>query len=193
MYCVTASLIMFFCVGMLLLGAVPTAKAGTTTYNVDITGFSTDPNLSIVGTITYDTTLQSITTSSLSIHDPAVIATLPSLPTILNPSDFQWNATPTALIFVTQAPTSSVGDVVWGDLSGFGFGLFAGHDQITVTETPPPSGANSIPISLNDGQGIVIGTTSATPEPSSYVMAITGFCLAGGFMAVRRRLTKSPI
>ena len=57
----------------LLFGAVPTANGGdiTYTYNVDITGWP-DPNLSVRGTITYDTTLQSITTSSLSLYDPTL-------------------------------------------------------------------------------------------------------------------------
>src|SRR6266567_9331381 len=61
----------------------------TIVYNVNLTGFTEggpsspiDPDLSVVGTITYDTDLQLITSSSLSIKHPAVVAVLPSTLTV---------------------------------------------------------------------------------------------------------------
>jgi hypothetical protein len=178
---------------MLLSAAVPTANAVSYTYNVDIAGF-TDPNLSVVGTITYDTSLQSITTSSLSIYDPtSIIQTLSTPFTNSNPAAYQFIATPTALYFVDSlSPNELAGGINWENPGlAVVFSLQAVTPDVVTVEAYG-TGSNIQILPGGGLPGFLVGT-AATPEPSSYVLAITALVLAGGFTALRKRFGKSPV
>jgi hypothetical protein len=184
--------------------ACPSANAGIITYNVDISGFS-DTNLSVIGTITYDTHLQKITTSSLQIYDPTLIS--PNLPTTtipspnispfangyeLNPAAWQWNATSSALYFDPQPPNNTFGYVQWyNPTSGYDFILEAlpsangGGVQVEVANLP----AGDFSYLNFDSSGFLVGTPQTTPvvpEPGSLSLFLVGGISLAGY-AWRRR------
>src|SRR5207245_2773090 len=98
-----------------------------------------DPNLSVVGTITYDTTAGTITASSLSILHPTVLAVLPL--TVQGLSSAYFRATPTALYAVPTVGSGIPFDL-WGAVSAstYSFTIFDDSSgQIDVQVTGPPS------------------------------------------------------
>jgi hypothetical protein len=184
---------------LLLYGACPAVHAGTIVYNVNMTGFTmgaggpVDSNLSVVGTITYDTTSQLITTSSLSINDPTLLATLPSTLTVQTLTPAYLDATPTALYAVPNVGTGVLIDY-WGTVSTTTYSLSifdnasgAVFVEITgpyPTISPLHSGGFGEEGIFGSSTEVLIGT--ATPEPPSYVLVVTGFVLAGGVAVMRR-------
>ncbi|MFI5458616.1 MAG: hypothetical protein ACHRXM_24550 [Isosphaerales bacterium] len=187
---------------MLLCGACPAVNAGTVTYNVDMTGFSESfggppvPSLSVVGTITYDTSLQLITTSALSIKDPTVLAVLPPTLTTQTLTSAYLQATPTALYAVPTVGSGTLNDL-WGTVSPttYGFQIFdisSGPVFIEITGPNPPItgfhpggyGEDGI---FGSPTEVLIGTAAATPEPSSLALAIIGATVVLGYGRYRGR------
>jgi hypothetical protein len=177
----------------LLFSPLPTQAA---TYNVNISGnssLSPFPLLSLVGTVDYDgPDLGSIALSIINPRD----TTNPVQPISLyqeNQFGLAWNwvGTPTALYF---EPTGFLGvafitDPATGSRVSLGAGagdaIFGIKDQVTgdIYSFEMLGGPTS-------AAKIEFGTKMA-PEPSSFVMAITGCVLAGGFSVLRRRFKKS--
>jgi hypothetical protein len=120
----------------------------TLLYNVNMSGFTegsfgpVDPNLSVVGTITYDTGLQSITWSSLSIKKGStVLAVLPSTLTEQTLTPDYLAATPTGLYALPHAGPGTLADS-WGTVSSstYSFGIFDNAAGLVFVEiTGPPS------------------------------------------------------
>jgi hypothetical protein len=180
---------------LLLYGACPSVRADLITYDVNMSGFTEGANgpvaqdLSVVGTITYDTTAQLITASNLSILDPTVLAVLPSALTEQTLTSDYLNATPTALYAVPHAGSGTLQDS-WGTVSGstYGFDIFDNATgSVFVEVTGPPSIIKGFHLGGFGEDGIfgsptavLIGTAASVPEPSGLVLSCTAaFCFAG--------------
>jgi len=187
---------------MLLYGACPAVNADIITYNVDLTGFSESfggppvPSLSVVGTITYDTSAQLITTSALSINDPTLLAVLPPTLTTQTLTSAYLQATPTALYAVPTVGSGTLSDQ-WGTMSPTTYALnifdtSSGPVFIEINGPNPPItgfypggyGEDGI---FGSPTEVLIGTAAAVPEPSSLVLAIIGATVMLGYGCCRRR------
>jgi hypothetical protein len=154
-------------------------------YDVNMTGFTegrfgpVDPDLSVVGTITYDTTAGAITASSLSILHPNVVAALPLTMQTLTSAYFQ--ATPSAFYAV---PTVGPGTLVdlWGTVSDstYSFSIFDDSSgAIDVEVTGPPSVITGFHLGGFGEDGIFQSSTAVLIGTASNIATATTLTISG--------------
>jgi hypothetical protein len=184
---------------MLLSGAVPTANAGTITYNVDYVSpvFLNGPfssQTSVIGTVTFDTMRNDISSFALTITGGGTPlgAPLTALSELQLGSQWTWVSTPTALYF-NPIRTDGNGSVQFYipqvNPDPIDFEVISYNPSVLVA-TQDGDGYYEQAFYPASSPGYLVGTA---PEPSSYVLAITAIVLAGGFTEVRKRFNKCPV